>query len=40
MLSENVLPIDSSVRTWRSSVGGQAAKGLEQALLLPVDMEH
>nr|POF10530.1 hypothetical protein CFP56_04755 [Quercus suber] len=40
MLGENVLPTDSSVQTWRSSVEGQVVKSLKWALLLPADIEH
>ena len=39
MLGENVLPIDSSIQTWRSGMGGQVEENLGQALLLPTDIE-
>lgn len=40
MLGENVLPIDSSIQTWRSGMGGQVVENLGQALLLPANIEH
>ena len=40
MVGDKSLPNDSFVRTWRSALGGQVAESLDQALLLPTDMEH
>ena len=40
MLGENVLPIDSSIQTWRSGMGGQVVENLGQALLLPANIER
>lgn len=40
MLGENVLPIDSSIQTSRSGMGGQVVENLGQALLLPANIER
>ena len=39
-LGDKILPSDSYVRTWKSSLGGQVFDSLRKALLLPADLEH